>query len=108
MPISKTPARLNPNTKSRKTMMATKPGDCNWKPQPISAPPARNPEADTARAHLRDRRRDCMGCHWPTVRIEGNAHEEPFDLPISLLWDQGVGQGTAGGHGSAGAEGVAS
>ena len=47
------------------------------------APPAHNPEADAARALLHNRRRDCMGYHWPTVRIDGNAYE--IDLPISLL-----------------------
>ena len=62
------------------------------------APPAHNPEADAARALLHNRRRDCMAYHWPTVRIDGNAYEEPIDLPISLLWDEGLGHGTAGGQ----------
>jgi len=45
-----------------------------------------NLEAETARALLRDRRRDCMGYHFPSIRIKGNGHAAPIDVPISVLW----------------------
>ena len=41
LPNSNTPARLRPMRVNRTANPATKPGDCNWKPQPSCSPPAR-------------------------------------------------------------------
>ena len=49
-PISNTPARFSPIRLNRTARPATKPGDCNWKPQPSCSPPARKASSSPASA----------------------------------------------------------
>src|SRR5690606_7016222 len=50
VPNSKLPRKLNAINQNRITSPSTTIGDCNWKPQPMAAPPARKSRKTKPRA----------------------------------------------------------